>query len=162
MKLSNEQLAYLAGFIDAEASVECQKQMQKHGKTPRYSLRLSITLATEEPLKTFTSWFESSYKKYPATDAKRSPRYRMHIPKGVAIGLLTACLPFFLLKRRQAEIILEIESVRARFSPKRKHFRATHFKQMPVIAITKMEKLFRELRSLKSNKRAMHCRINKV
>lgn len=54
--LTVEQLAYLAGLIDGEGSLECQKQSQAGSATPRYVIRLSFTMSTPEPLETVASW----------------------------------------------------------------------------------------------------------
>lgn len=158
--LTTEQLAYLAGFIDGDGSLECQKQTQKRSKTPRYVLRLSFTLATEEPLKTFTQWFPCKTYCYPPTDSTRSPRHRLHIYKNTAVSLIAQCLPYLIIKQQQAELILEIEKIRATNTPDRKKFSQKGSKPMPSSAVKKMEKLFLKLRSLKSNKRGMQHRIN--
>jgi hypothetical protein len=77
----------------------------------------------------------------------------MHIAKSVAVELLRGCLPFLILKRRQAELVLAIEAVRAKNSPDRRLIGTIGSRPMPAIAVAQMEKLHRELRSLKSNKR---------
>lgn len=153
LNLTDVQCAYLAGFIDAEASLECQRERVPRGATPRFTLRLSITLATEEPIRTICGWLGTSYKTYPSVDARRSPRVRAHIKKLIAIEVLTACLPYLILKKRQAEIILAIEGVRATHSPPRKHIGSSIMSRMPDVAIDQMEALHAELRTLKSNKR---------
>src|SRR5665213_4477900 len=112
MNLTDTQLAYLAGLIDGEGSIESQREVQVRGATPRFVLRVSFVFATEEPLRTICGWLGVGYKRYPTTDPRRSDRYRTHVPKGIAVPLLEACLPYLLLKRRQAELILAIETVR--------------------------------------------------
>jgi hypothetical protein len=67
-----------------------------------------------------------------------------------------------LLKKRQAQIILEIERVRSRFTPDRSKMTRGGCGKMPSHATEAMNKLFLDLRSLKSNKRAAHCRINEA
>ena len=159
--LTDEQAAYLAGFIDGEGSLECQKQTSAHSITPRYVLRLAFVQATKEPLATFTSWFSCHVTVYPSIDPKRSPRHRMSIPKETAVQVIRECLPFLILKKREAEIILSIERVRSENTPDRHQFSRSGSSPMPANAVREMEALFLELRSLKSNKRAMHHRINR-
>jgi len=152
--LSQAQLAYLAGYIDGDGCVRCQKQVQQHGATPSYVLRLSFVAVTREPLETFSKWLGGvSIKKYPPATERRSERYRLRLTKGKALPLLKACLPYLILKRRQAELVLEIEAVRKAHSPSSRHFGKPHFERMPQGAIDQMEVLYQELRSLKSNKR---------
>lgn len=162
MELTEYQYSYLAGLIDGEGSLESQREWQPKGATPRFVLRISFTFATEEPLRTVCEWLGISYKCYPATDETRSPRYRAHVPKGVTVPLLEGCLPYLILKKRQAELILAIEDVRARNSPDRRHFGFTKLSRMPVEAVNEMILLHDELRSLKNNKRRLDARVNRV
>src|SRR3954462_11316251 len=115
--LSEWQLAYLAGLVDGEGSLECQKEFQPKGVTPRFVLRLSFCFATVEPLQTISQWLGVPTQIYPATDPTRSPRHRMSVTKNLAVPLLQQMLPYLILKRRQAELILAIESVRKAHSP---------------------------------------------
>jgi hypothetical protein len=152
MDITETQAAYLAGLIDGEGSLECQKEWQPRGRTPRYTLRLSFTFATLEPLATVSEWLGVSYKRFPATDASRQDRYRAHVYKSLAVEVLGRCIPYLTLKRRQAEIILAIEAVRVAASPTRKHVGSSSATVMPESAIAEMDALHVELRSLKSNK----------
>lgn len=156
MKLTNVQAAYFAGMIDGEGSLECQRQMQRRGRTPRYVLRISFTQVTPEPLTTMAVWVGGTVTKYQSRNPKRSDTYRMHIPKSVAVPLLRRCLPFLILKAEQAELILGIESIRNLCSPRECK------RGMPMDAVEKMEAMFQKLRATKSNKRAMRHRINQT
>lgn len=152
--LADWQLAYLAGLIDGEGSIESQTERQPRGATPRFVLRVSFVFSTEEPLRTICEWLDSRYSVHPSTDPRRSPRYRSHIYKGVAVQLLRRCLPYLILKRRQAELILAIEAVRAANSTVRMaRPGGGGTPRMPEHAIARMQELHAELRSLKSNKR---------
>jgi hypothetical protein len=157
-QLSEVQVAYLAGLIDGEGSLESQKQVQAGGKTPRYVLRLSFTFVTVEPLATLSLWLGVPVKVYASTDPRRSDRRIMHIPKSMAVVLLERCLPYLILKRRQAELILGIEAIRHASSPSLRHFGSQSATPMPLEAIGRMEALHVELRSLKSNKRTGRSR----
>lgn len=152
--LAEWQVAYLAGLIDGEGSIESQQERQLRGATPRFVLRVSFTFATEEPLRTVSSWLGTRYSVHAATDDRRSPRFRSHIYKSVAVALLKRCLPFLILKRRQAEIILAIENTRKANSTVRL-LRPGRIgaPRMPSDAVAKMQELHTELRSLKSNKK---------
>ena len=151
-KLTDCQLSYFAGIIDGEGSLESQKQFQKKGVTPRYSLRLSLTMSTKEPIKTLAEWLGLKYKVYPSQDEKRSQRVRLHIPKSMATRLLGKAIPFLILKKRQAELIIEIDRIRSEASPSRS-LPMGQGRRMPAYALAQMEAAHVELRSLKTNKR---------
>lgn len=150
--LEAEQAAYLAGLIDGEGSIECQRQTHGAAVTPRYVIRLSFVMASEEPLQTVGRWIGRPPKCYPARDDTRQPRWRMHIPKGMLVPILRACRPYLILKGDQADAVLEIEQIRARHSP------AWCGDGMPATAVHQMEVVYKRLRSLKSNKRPLACR----
>jgi len=151
--MEKEQYAYLAGAIDCDGSLECQREIQKNGKTPRYSIRLSFTMATDQPIETIANWLGLKYKTYPSVDERRSPRRRLHIPKGIAVQLIEKCLPYLILKKRQAEILIEIEKIRASLTPGRNHYGHNNIQPMPPEWEQRVEPLYREFRSLKCNKR---------
>ena len=71
-RLSETQVAYVAGLIDGEGSLECQIQMQKGAATPIFTLRLSFTFGTEEPITTVAAWLGTAPKRYPATTPNRN------------------------------------------------------------------------------------------
>ena len=88
---------------------------------------------------------------------RRQPLHRLHIPKQTAVVALQICLPYLLLKRPQAELILEIERIRAAYTPDR-HKHPGHSEPMPQEAVAAMDELHHQLLSLKSNKRPIHLR----
>ena len=159
--LSEAQVAYLAGLTDGEGSLECQKEFQPKGVTPRFVMRLSFCFATAEPLRTVSQWLGVSVKRYPPTDPTRSERYRCHITKNLAVPLLRRMLPYLLLKRREAELILSIEAVRAAHSPART-LGLGEQRRMPPSAVQEMTAQYTLLRSMKSNKRRMDARVNRA
>ena len=156
--LLDVQLAYLAGFIDGEGHLGIQKMKPQGAATPQYVIRLAFGLGTEEPLKTVSSWLGVRCRRYPTVSAKRQPTWRAQVPKRTTVALLLRCLPYLILKRPDAELALRIEVVRQAHTPSRCHNGATHFRQMPPEAVEEMEWLYREFRSLKSNKRPVLCR----
>ncbi len=157
--MTTEQLAYIAALIDGEGSLECQKQKQPKGKNPQYRTRLSFTMVTEEPLLTLSHWLEiNPPKTYPASDLWRSPIHRIHIPKTATLVLLQNCMPYLILKKRQAEILLEMEAIRQKHSPPKRHVGYAKFQPMSQEAIVLFEEKYVEFRSLKLNKRPLKNR----
>ena len=78
--LTDVQVAYLAGLIDGEGSLECQRQMQRKGATPRYVLRLSFVFGTAEPITTVAGWFGDVPRVYAPPSKRHSPRWRWSMP----------------------------------------------------------------------------------
>jgi hypothetical protein len=159
LTLSPTQLAYIAGLIDGEGSLECQRELARKRVTPCFTPRLAFVFSTNEPLKTFCSWLGVTPKWFPTTDERRQARWRIGLTKSLTMALLKACLPYLILKRDQAELILEIERVRAAYSPGRK----TQFgilRRFPQEGVDQLEALYLDLRRLKSNKRPVSARIS--
>jgi hypothetical protein len=156
--LTETQVAYIAGLIDGEGSVECQKQMQRGAATPIFTLRLSFTFATAEPITTVAVWLGMTPSVYPSTDPKRQPRWRLHIKNRIALPLLRRVMPYLILKRQQAALVIAIDGVRALHSVPRTVKGPRSNLRMPQAAQQQMGAMYTELRSLKSNKRPMACR----
>jgi hypothetical protein len=146
-RLTDTQIAYLAGLIDGEGSLECQPQVQNRGRTPTFSLRLSFTMGTDEPLQTVAGWLGMEMRTLPAVDEKRQARRYLHVKKGLAVPLLRRCLPYLILKADQATLMLMIEDARARWSP------YCPKRGFPEAGVIEMRGLHEQLRALKSNKR---------
>ncbi len=151
--LSVAQYAYLAGLIDGEGSVEAQTERHPHGANPRFVIRISFVFATEEPTVTVANWLGLVARSYASREARHSGRWRLHVPRTIALHVLARCLPYLILKRRQAELVIAIERVRAQSTPSRSHRGSAHFLRMPEEAVSEMRRMSSELRSLKSNKR---------
>lgn len=156
--LTETQVAYIAGLIDGEGSLESQRQKQKGAATWIFTTRLSFTFGTAEPITTVAKWLGGEPKVYPATSPNRQPRWRFHIRNRIALPLLRRCLPHLILKRRQAETILEIDRTRAAYSVPRTVKGPRTNLRMPQAGVDAMQALHDELRSLKSNKRPLECR----
>lgn len=153
--LSEERIAYIAGLIDGEGSLECQMQMQKGAATPIFTLRLSFCFGTAEPITTVGTWLGMVPNVYPPTTPNRQPRWRLHIKNRIALPLLSRALPHLILKQQQARLILAIDGVRALNTAPRtmKGGYGVH-RRMPAHAVEQMLRMHTALRALKSNKRA--------
>ena len=109
--LTETQIAYIAGLIDGEGSLECQRQMQKGAATPIFTTRLSFTFGTAEPITTVAGWLGGAPAVYPPTSPNRQPRWRFHIKNRVCLPLLERSLPYLILKKEQAALILAIDGI---------------------------------------------------
>jgi hypothetical protein len=153
--LTEVQIAYIAGLIDGEGSLECQMGMQKGAATPTFTLRLSFGFGTAEPVTTVASWLGGVPLMYPSRSPKRQPTWRFHIKNRIALPLLTRALPYLILKKEQARLILAIDGVRALNTvPKTVKGGYGAHRRMPTHAVEQMQRMHAELRALKSNKRA--------
>jgi len=157
--LTETQIAYIAGLIDGEGSLECQKQMQRGAATPIFTLRLSFGFATAEPITTVASWLGMAPKVFAPKQANRQPIWRLHIKNRIALPLLTRSLPYLILKKEQAQLILAIDGVRALNTVPRtmKGGYGAH-RRMPAHAVEQMMAMHTALRGMKSNKRPVACR----
>ena len=151
--LSEAQVAYLAGLVDGEGSLECQPQVSAKSRSPRFVLRLAFSFGTAEPITTVASWLGMVPTQYPAPSNRHSPRWRLSITKNIAVPLLRRVVPHLILKRRQAEIILRIEEIRASNSVPRSVPGPRSNLAMPQAAVDEMARLHADLRLLKSSKR---------
>lgn len=152
--LSETQIAYIAGLIDGEGSLESQRYMARGGATYQFVLRLSFCFGTAEPITTVAGWLGGKPKQYPATTPNRKPRWRFHIKTRLAVPLLRRTLPHLILKRDQAALILEIDRIRAVHSVPRTILGPRTNLRMPGHAVVAMQTLHTSLRAMKSNKRA--------
>lgn len=105
---TNEQLSYLAGIIDGEGSicVDLQRANGKARKHDYYCLRLSIVNTNKELMDWLKQTFEGNYyaqKKH--AGKKQCYTYRLFGDK--LLNVIIACLPYFIIKRQQAELVQE-------------------------------------------------------
>ena len=147
--LTGTQAAYLAALIDGEGSIDCQREpIGGKRRTPVFVVRLEFGMATEEPLRTVGHWLGMEPRWYPAPSEERRPRWRLQVPKRLALAVLEECLPYLILKRDQAETVLELERVRREHSPPRS-LPPGLARRMPPEAVDRMELLHARLRELK-------------
>lgn len=105
---TNEQLSYLAGIIDGEGSicVELQRANGKQRKHDYYTLRLSIVNTNKELMDWLVKTFEGNYYAQTKYEGKKQCyTYRLFGTK--LLNVILACLPYFIIKRPQAELVQE-------------------------------------------------------
>lgn len=142
--LTDLQAAYLAALIDGEGCIVGKRFMQKTGATPSFEVGLEFGMATEEPLRTVGEWLDKEPTQYAPDESNPSGRWRLRLPKTTTLAVLERCLPYFVLKRDQAELALAIEAVRSENTPPpgRGHC-------MPHEAVEQMDALYLQLREAK-------------
>ena len=124
-----------------------------------FRCRLSFTFGTAEPITTVASWIGMVPTFKPSRSLKRQPTWRLHIKNRISLPLLTRALPYLILKKEQAQLILAIDGVRALNTVPRtvKGGYGAH-RRMPTHAVEQMMEMHTALRGMKSNKRPMACR----
>jgi len=111
-KNSDLVLAYFAGIVDGEGSItisDCRASQKKMHFTTQFDLSSTDMVLIEWTIK----HFGGKYRKY--TPAQYSSKSRKTVYKYSATGkrleyILRAVMPFLVIKKREAEIMLEMRS----------------------------------------------------
>ena len=104
---SDIDLARLAAFIDGEGCISIPKIKAQRAKRPVHTLLISITNTDTRLMR----WLEETFGGYVENHHNESPQhpkwrssYVWRITSGKAGALLEKCLPYFVMKRDQAEL----------------------------------------------------------
>lgn len=103
LNLTSTQWAYFAGMVDGEGCIGFDR-------TPR-SIDLAFAFSTVEPLATFKEWFGDHILVNPY-----ETKIRGRIKGWRALPLLEGCLPYLILKRRQAELAIQLLKLKGQFN----------------------------------------------
>lgn len=126
-------LAYAAGVIDSDGSISIQREtyamrVLNRATQPTFSERVVIRQIEPEAIDFLHAHFGGSRTviRYRTSGRKRQPLQSLTIADRQASRVLTAVAPYLRIKRRQAELCLEMrrlkeESRRARFAFGRGH-----------------------------------------
>ena len=155
-------LAYLAGFIDGEGSLMIRKNNYrvinpKYGdcKNPQYSPRVGVKNTREEPLillkETFGGYLQKDKKIYPSISGFKSnkPIYVYSAEHNIAYLVVETLLPYLIIKKKQAEVILELRETKKEATKNRyKNNAEFHGKPYRQESILKFEQLYNEVKIL--------------
>jgi len=102
LNLPLETKCYIAGFIDGEGCFSFHKE-----KTGYYSPFLSISNTNEDVINWFKNTLDWGYKGY-VDNRREKPKWQLEM-RGMKrlIPLLLDILPYLIVKKRHAELILE-------------------------------------------------------
>lgn len=102
--------AYMAGIVDGEGCISIRRQLplvRKAEKSPRFTSRLAIRMCDREAIKLFeaasghsATWVKNGLGGYIWS-------WQVHCKK--AANLLHKLIPYLTIKRRQADLLLELE-----------------------------------------------------
>lgn len=102
--MKEEELAYLAGFIDGEGYIGISKN-SSYGE-----LQISITNTNEDIIRLIAKWFKGSVR---LVEKKENHKdcWRFGVYSEDAVTLLKAVYPYLFVKREQAYIGLEFQKL---------------------------------------------------
>ena len=111
-EFTNEQLAYLAGIIDGEGSIYigCYSHNPKTG-TPHYQTKIEVSNTSETLIDWLIANFQGNKTKYLYSQLPKNSKrdvYRWTIWSDHVGFLCQAMLPYLIIKKREAEIMIEI------------------------------------------------------
>src|SRR3972149_7522280 len=121
ISLAEWQKGYIAAMIDAECHVGIQREFQKKGKTPRYTLRFELAMTDKKPVEFLNTLISRSKIISMNGKDRRLPYYRLRIINQECLALLRMVRPYIQGKGRQIDLICELEELRLSFSPSRRH-----------------------------------------
>jgi hypothetical protein len=143
------QVAYLAGIIDGEGSIYigCYSHNPKTG-TPHYQTKIEVSNTSEPLVDWLIANFEGNKTMYTAKQlAKNSRRavYRWTIWSDRVAHLCEIMLPYLVIKKREAEIMIEM-----RETYKKTHMQKGQQGTQPIekSVLADRERLYKEIKSL--------------
>lgn len=105
-KLTQFDLAYIAGFIDADGCINCQI-VRRHDYRLKFQIRLTLTIFQKTTRHWVVLWFKK--KIGIGTVRKRTDGISEFVLVGKSIkNLLIPLLPFLKVKRKQALLVVHI------------------------------------------------------
>ena len=109
---------YMAGIIDGEGTVRIAKSIPKNGRV-HYSPNVQVSMVDKEPLQLFAVLYGGNITLQKPAKEGYQPVYNWQASnKDRAEKLLTDVRPYLLIKKRQADLLLEFISVFPRYGPR--------------------------------------------
>ena len=148
-KLNDFELGYLAAMIDAECHVGIQRDFSNpKRKTPAFVPRFELAMCDKKVIDYVQTLLPSSTKTHVPAKGRRLPYFRLRLTTRKAIDFFKTMLPFVVGKKRQMEIIIEIDSLRQEYSPSRQHNGKPKFERISEEFTKKADVLFGEFRDI--------------
>jgi hypothetical protein len=119
MKIPKNKLAYLAGIIDGEGNISIVK-----GNIKRPNFYFSGYVQVANTNKILINWLVENFKGKTCWESKPSPNSKLKgywVLKDCSI-LLNSLLPFLILKKEQAKLVIEFRKTVKPLRGKRGHF----------------------------------------
>lgn len=109
-----EKLAYLAGIIDGEGTITINSSMQHKRKTIQYKPRVVVSNTEKSLLNWLQEEFGGSVTFY--TSPKKATHRERYLWRVISLQhikeLLSGCLPFLIIKKEKAILLLQYIEIR--------------------------------------------------
>jgi hypothetical protein len=128
-------LAYLAGVIDSDGSITVKyaKTRESKGFAPDFAEYITITQVNPEAIELLYKFFNgSNITTKKGGSAKSRPLYRWNASNRSAVQVIKALLPYLRIKRRQADIVLRLRTIKQRGRNAN-----TYLEEMPILRNTR-------------------------
>lgn len=114
--MTNEQASYIAGAIDGEGHISLiPNGTHREGhKTPSFVFCIAITNTNHSWLETLSGWIGGGIIDSLISKANKRPCYRLRFRGAEGRTLLLRVMPFLLMKKERAELILQYFELAAR------------------------------------------------
>jgi hypothetical protein len=144
-------LAYLAGVIDSDGSITiniAREAARRNVKcSPTYQEVICCGQVQTEAVYLLQALFGGSISVTPPRAVGRKPLYGWDARCKLAVIAIRALLPFLRIKRRQAEIVLQLRAIKDRGRTANSELIDGH-RYLTAATLSEMEALTREVRSL--------------
>ncbi len=115
----SETLAYLAGIVDGEGYIGIkrtkwtpQKEKQNGIKSDRFTERIQIRMTDESAIRLFRDTLGGNYHKELPKEHSKLSLYCYSASDKRACEVLQKLLPFMLVKKRDAELVLKLRELK--------------------------------------------------
>jgi hypothetical protein len=116
--LTDVELAYLAGFVDADGSIG----VVTVAKTKQYVGQIAVSNCNKAIIDLFVKHFGGRVRKRHWKNPKWKPNYEWKLTAKKAAFVIDAIRPFLFIKSRQAELVLELQNIKSKNSSSAKRW----------------------------------------
>lgn len=140
-KLSDIELAYIAGIIDGEGCVGIHKCPDKRGYSRLHYLYLCISNNNPIVIDYFQSKLGGNITKR-KSHPEWNPNYKWFIRSGKAEEVLSIVLPFLLIKKEQAKVGIEFSKIKSSTQGKRLSVEEWNLREEYYLKIKELNNLY--------------------
>jgi hypothetical protein len=120
--LSQEQAAYVAGFLDGEGSLQIVPD-KRRGVLRGYTVRMELCNCHRAALEVIQTWFGDGFiREKPRDLTKHKPNFILGIGGDTLRQILRDIYPYLLIKREHADILLEALALNKRMGKVKANF----------------------------------------
>ncbi len=125
------ELAYFAGIVDGEGCIQLRHGVRKH----IFASILTITNTDPRLIEWIRSRFGGFVYAHGAAKGNRKPSYQWVSSRGEVVTVLQAILPFMIVKRSQAELLLAYRATVAKTKKTPEHVKQERFRLHDALAV---------------------------